>query len=266
MIQVCNLRLVKDDEPLASICNFPKYLLLQPKEDGNGSQGYFTLDEDWIGFLFVLKLNENTWLRYMENDFFIPLSSSTSLLDQSRQGQTEGQGENSASERVILDSAQTSGVTEEGNQVESQTAFTNEIINEIRNLVTGISSEKSRKTKSKEAQESILQEIEKLAAEAYSIFRSSIPTFSEDAVLESEALLPPAQICSGTGTGFEILCQGFNWESHKSGRWYTEFKEKVAELSSIGFTVIWLPPPTDSVSPEGYMPRDLYNLNSRYTI
>jgi hypothetical protein len=27
---------------------------------------------------------------------------------------------------------------------------------------------------------------------------------------------------------------------------------------------VWLPPPTDSVSDEGYMPRDLYNLNSKY--
>lgn len=32
----------------------------------------------------------------------------------------------------------------------------------------------------------------------------------------------------------------------------------------MGFTVIWLPPPTDSVSAEGYMPRDLYDLNSKY--
>ena len=45
-----------------------------------------------------------------------------------------------------------------------------------------------------------------------------------------------------------------------------ELKEKAAELASFGFTVIWLPPPTESVSPEGYMPKDLYNLNSRYLI
>ncbi|KAH0991466.1 hypothetical protein GBA52_002949 [Prunus armeniaca] len=143
------------------------------------------------------------------------------------------------------------------------TAYTNGIINEIRNLVSDISSEKNQKTKSKEAQESILQEIEKLASEAHSIFRSTVPTFTEEAISETEELKAPAKICSGTGTGFEILCQGFNWESHKSGRWYMELQSKAAELSSLGFTVIWLPPPTDSVSPEGYMPKDLYNLNSR---
>ncbi|XP_031121215.1 alpha-amylase 3, chloroplastic-like [Ipomoea triloba] len=43
-----------------------------------------------------------------------------------------------------------------------------------------------------------------------------------------------------------------------------ELQEKAELLSSLGFTVVWLPPPTESVSPEGYMPKDLYNLNSRY--
>lgn len=165
-----------------------------------------------------------------------------------------------------------SEVTEETSEEESNAAFTNEIINEIRSLVTGISSVKRRKTKSKEAQETILQEIERLAAEAYSIFRTSVPTFSPETIVESEVALEaespelPPKVTSGTGTGYEIVCQGFNWESHKSGRWYMELKEKAAELSSLGFTVIWLPPPTDSVSPEGYMPRDLYNLDSRYFI
>ena len=27
---------------------------------------------------------------------------------------------------------------------------------------------------------------------------------------------------------------------------------------------MWLPPPSDSVSQQGYLPRDLYNLNSCY--
>ena len=36
------------------------------------------------------------------------------------------------------------------------------------------------------------------------------------------------------------------------------------DWADLGFTVAWLPPPTDSVSPQGYMPRDPYNLQSRY--
>ncbi|KAF3431413.1 hypothetical protein FNV43_RR26144 [Rhamnella rubrinervis] len=226
--------------------------LLQSKEGGNECYGLFTLEEGLEGFLFVLKIDENTWLNCMGNDFYIPLSSSSISAALSKQGQPEG--------------AQLPGTTEKQNQESSVHEYTNGIINEIRNLVSDISSEKSRKTKTKEAQESILQEIEMLAAEAYSIFRSSIPTFTEEVVTEFEELKPPptVKVCPGTGTGFEILCQGFNWESHKSGRWYTVLKNKAEELSLLGFTVIWLPPPTESVSPEGYMPTDLYNLNSRY--
>lgn len=39
---------------------------------------------------------------------------------------------------------------------------------------------------------------------------------------------------------------------------------QVPELQRLGFSLMWLPPFTDSVSPEGYMPRDLYDLNSKY--
>ncbi|XP_023928051.2 alpha-amylase 3, chloroplastic isoform X1 [Quercus suber] len=222
---------------------------LQPKEGGDGCWGSFTVEEGLEGFLFVLKLNESTWLNCMGNDFYIPLSSS-SLSARSTQSLSGG---TQIPEKIAKE-----------NQEGSLSTYTSGIIKEIRNLVGDISSEKSQKTKSKEIQESILREIEKLAAEAYSIFRSSVPTVIEEAVVEPKEEKAPVKICPGTGTGFEILCQGFNWESHKSGRWYMELKEKAEELSSIGFTVIWLPPPTESISPEGYMPRDLYNLNSRY--
>ncbi|XP_050372340.1 alpha-amylase 3, chloroplastic isoform X2 [Argentina anserina] len=223
---------------------------LQKKEGGDGCWGLFTLEEGLAGFLFVFKLSESTWLKCKGNDFYIPLPSANISPAVAKEDQPEGAIADGRSAEEIEDN--------------SFTEYTNGIINEIRTLVSGISSVKSRKTKSKEAQESILQEIEKLAAEAYSIFRSTVPTFTEEAISESEELTPAVKITSGTGTGFEVVCQGFNWESHKSGRWYMELKNKAAELSSLGFTVIWLPPPTDSVSPEGYMPRDLYNLNSRY--
>ncbi|KAK7348567.1 hypothetical protein VNO80_23125 [Phaseolus coccineus] len=234
---------------------------LQSRDNGVGSSVQLSLGEEFSGFLFVFKLNDGAWINDMGDDFYIPLPRSSSLIIDNRDNQFEGV------QREVTE------VTEEAGQDESISAFTDEIISEIRHLVTDISSEKNRTTKSKEAQETILQEIEKLAAEAYSIFRNSVPTFSEETIMESETAVEsktvifpelPPQISSGTGTGYEILCQGFNWESHKSGRWYMELKEKAAELASFGFTVIWLPPPTESVSPEGYMPKDLYNLNSRY--
>ena len=33
---------------------------------------------------------------------------------------------------------------------------------------------------------------------------------------------------------------------------------------SSGATHVWLPPPSQSVSPQGYLPGQLYNLNSKY--
>ncbi|PQQ08678.1 alpha-amylase 3 chloroplastic [Prunus yedoensis var. nudiflora] len=179
---------------------------LQQKEGGKGCWALFTLEEGLAGFLFVFKLNESMWLKCAGNDFYIPLSSSNHSIALPREVPSE--------DAKVPDSS-TEAVEEK-----NFTAYTNGIINEIRNLVSDISLEKNQKTKSKEAQESILQEIEKLAAEAYSIFRSTVPTFTEEAISETEELKVPAKICSGTGT--------------------------------------------DSVSPEGYMPKDLYNLNSRY--
>lgn len=67
----------------------------------------------------------------------------------------------------------------------------------------------------------------------------------------------------GTGTGREIVFQGFNWESWRR-RWYLDLAPKAADLSQSGITAVWLPPPTQSVAPQGYMPSDLYNLNSAY--
>lgn len=222
---------------------------LQLKEGGKGSCGIFTIEEEFDGFLFVLKQNENPWLNYKGDDFYIPFPSSGHLPGQKRQNEFEDAG--------------VSRKAGDGYEEVSVTAYTDGIIKEIRNFVTDISSQRTQKKKTIEAQESILQEIEKLAAEAYSIFRSASPTFTEEIIETPKPVEPPVQISSGTGSGFEILCQGFNWESHKSGRWYMELKEKAAELSSLGFTVLWLPPPTESVSPEGYMPKDLYNLSSR---
>ncbi|XP_044488895.1 alpha-amylase 3, chloroplastic isoform X2 [Mangifera indica] len=221
--------------------------LLKPKQGGNGCCELFTLEKEFTGFVFVLKLNDNTWMKCMGNDFYIPLLSSSSLTNEHSQ--------------VGSSDAPVPARAEEADHTVS---YTDGIISEIRSLMSGISSERGQKTKTKAVQESILQEIEKLAAEAYSIFRSSSLTFMEEATAEPEISEPSPKVSSGTATGFEILCQGFNWESHKSGRWYMELKEKAADLSSLGFTVIWLPPPTESVSPEGYMPKDLYNLNCRY--
>lgn len=76
--------------------------------------------------------------------------------------------------------------------------------------------------------------------------------------------LTNAEKWSPEGTGHEILLQGFNWESFQSGKYYDTMAHEAEQIAKAGFTVVWLPPPTQSVSPQGYMPGDLYDLNSHY--
>jgi alpha-amylase len=61
-----------------------------------------------------------------------------------------------------------------------------------------------------------------------------------------------------------VLVQGFNWESCKGRHWYQVVSEQAPAIAAAGYTAIWLPPPSDSVAPQGYLPRDLYQLNSAY--
>uniref|UniRef100_A0A5B7BQV1 Alpha-amylase n=1 Tax=Davidia involucrata TaxID=16924 RepID=A0A5B7BQV1_DAVIN len=60
-----------------------------------------------------------------------------------------------------------------------------------------------------------------------------------------------------------LLFQGFNWEScNKQGGWYNSLINSVPELASAGITHVWLPPASQSVSPQGYMPGRLYDLDA----
>ncbi|KAL7244722.1 hypothetical protein ACSBR2_000148 [Camellia fascicularis] len=64
-------------------------------------------------------------------------------------------------------------------------------------------------------------------------------------------------------SGKEILLQAFNWESHKHD-WWENLENKVPDVAISGFTSAWLPPATHSCSPEGYLPQNLYSLDSSY--
>lgn len=74
------------------------------------------------------------------------------------------------------------------------------------------------------------------------------------------------------GTGYDILLQGFHWNSHRgymeSGRktrsWYHILEENAAQIRETGFTWVWFPPASDSVSADGYIPRRWNQLNTAY--
>ncbi|KAL6858820.1 hypothetical protein ACP4OV_017822 [Aristida adscensionis] len=61
----------------------------------------------------------------------------------------------------------------------------------------------------------------------------------------------------------QVLFQGFNWESwRKQGGWYNFLQGQVDDIARAGVTHVWLPPPSHSVSPQGYMPGRLYDLDA----
>ncbi|GJN03240.1 hypothetical protein PR202_ga20662 [Eleusine coracana subsp. coracana] len=76
-----------------------------------------------------------------------------------------------------------------------------------------------------------------------------------------------AALCLASSVaGAQIIFQGFNWESwKKQGGWYNSLMSQVDAIASTGATHVWLPPPSHSVSEQGYLPGRLYDLNaSRY--
>lgn len=75
--------------------------------------------------------------------------------------------------------------------------------------------------------------------------------------------LPPTSTGPAAGDGKELILQAFNWESCKQS-WYKVLAGQAAEIEAAGYSAVWLPPPSDAVSPQGYLPRDLYDLNSKY--
>lgn len=63
-----------------------------------------------------------------------------------------------------------------------------------------------------------------------------------------------------------IVMQGFHWNSagYSAPNWYGRMQAKASDLKALGITHVWFPPPTDSASREGYLPRQLNVLNSSY--
>jgi alpha-amylase len=75
------------------------------------------------------------------------------------------------------------------------------------------------------------------------------------------------------GDGRDILLQGFHWGSHAGASdertrtrksWYAILRENAASIRGAGFTWVWFPPPSDSLAPQGYIPRRWHVLDTSY--
>jgi alpha-amylase len=75
------------------------------------------------------------------------------------------------------------------------------------------------------------------------------------------------------GDGREIILQGFHWDSHagvlengKHGKknWYRILKENAPAIRAARFNWVWFPPSSDSLAPQGYIPRRWNVLDTAY--
>ena len=104
-------------------------------------------------------------------------------------------------------------------------------------------------------------------------FRSFPPRFgaiADDAVLAPQSPASPSMDGDPFSANFgSVMLQGFHWRSCSFGdnndrSWYAEVRDKVWQMRAAGVDAVWLPPPSHSVAPEGYLPQRLYDLNTPY--
>ena len=60
-----------------------------------------------------------------------------------------------------------------------------------------------------------------------------------------------------------VMLQGFHWHSHQTN-WYNSMQANASSIKQLGVSHVWFPPVSDAAAPQGYLPRQLNNLNSAY--
>lgn len=66
------------------------------------------------------------------------------------------------------------------------------------------------------------------------------------------------------GAASDVMLQGFHWQSYQTSPWWGVVQGKAQDIGASGFSMVWLPPSSDAGSNEGYLPRQLSVLNSKY--
>ncbi|KAA1248032.1 starch-binding protein [Aquimarina sp. RZ0] len=65
----------------------------------------------------------------------------------------------------------------------------------------------------------------------------------------------------------DVMFQAFDWnvQNQPAGQtWYNVVSQVRNTIHDAGIDVIWMPPPSNSAAPQGYLPRELNNLTSEY--
>src|SRR5947209_3950183 len=83
-------------------------------------------------------------------------------------------------------------------------------------------------------------------------------------------LWTPAPERKYIGDGRDVILQGFHWNSHagivdpktrSKKSWYAIMKDNAAAIREADFSWVWFPPSSDSLAPQGYIPRRWNVLN-----
>ena len=70
---------------------------------------------------------------------------------------------------------------------------------------------------------------------------------------------PPAKVSNG------VMMQGFGWDSKANGvkgKWYKNLESKTGDIKGMGVDFVWFPPVTRSVSDQGYLPCEYYDMGT----
>lgn len=121
------------------------------------------------------------------------------------------------------------------------------------------------------AEDSVNSSVDSAATDFFELFQESSAVVEEAPVAEPEVEMAPTEeeivkesgVLPRIAVGREVMLQGFHWESHNFD-WYKIVQDRLGEMNQAGFTQVWLPPPSDSLAPQGYLPRNMYSLNSSY--
>ncbi|MCK8523022.1 starch-binding protein [Aquimarina sp. D1M17] len=65
----------------------------------------------------------------------------------------------------------------------------------------------------------------------------------------------------------DVMFQAFDWnvQNQPAGQtWYNVVTQNRNAIKDAGIDLIWMPPPSNSAAPQGYLPRELYNFDSAY--
>ena len=66
-----------------------------------------------------------------------------------------------------------------------------------------------------------------------------------------------------SGSGRDVMLQGFHWNSWHYGTWNI-IKNNADEIEAAGFTMVWFPPVSKSTGGTGYLPNEWYTLYSSH--